>query len=414
MKKTILSILAGATMLSSAAFASPALKIDATDLVLPTGDQVISDLYNQNVGGINNVSLSKYEQAWMIVHDKDTMFKHKTFWVRTGKLFTGIAVDSLKDLNKNERSDFIKNEIISNAVLTELTNQIEMAEKTILDLQAQFGVVGAEVERLGAALAAEITSKAELVAAHEAVVEGINAGHSIAIAAIDNTDYQNEHHAFVSGQLIGAESRNAEIATLEATIAELNAEIAAGGDFTKEDIESALVLDQDGTYDLIDLGVTVSVITNTDGSVNYVEINNIQNVVTAGNDDAFNQGKANGIALGKANAEDNPINDSFDETVPSFETHTGSKSVTAYTSAMVDGSTTVYSITVDSVEVGTIISTGFVATNDLISDGYDQGFADGYADGFAEGYNQGFSDGYEQGYEQGYNDGFSDGVASVR
>ena len=149
MKRFLLPIIAGA-MFSTSALSAPSMKIDATNLVLPTGDQVISDLYNQNTGGINNVSLSKYEQAWMIVHEKDTLFKHKTFWVRTGKVFTGIAVDDLKDLNKSDRTELIidkvKRSVIEAAIIEELNKTIEMKDIKIGELNAMIEAKDLKIE----------------------------------------------------------------------------------------------------------------------------------------------------------------------------------------------------------------------------------------------------------------------------
>lgn len=188
MKKTILSILAGATMLASAANAAPSMKIDATDLVIPTGDQVISDLYNQNTGGINNVSLSKYEQAWMIVHEKDTMFKHKTFWVRTGKVFTGIAIDDIKDLSKSDRTEVIMDSVKKSVVEAALRDQAEklseLYKEEINKLQIQFtkervnavAKVQAELDNVNKTLSAlqDANAKLTITAVNNAVTEAQN------------------------------------------------------------------------------------------------------------------------------------------------------------------------------------------------------------------------------------------------
>ena len=199
MNKILLSILAGATMLSSVASASPALKIDATDLVLPTGDQVISDLYNQNVGGINNVSLSKYEQAWMIVHDKESIFKHKTFWVRTGKVFTGIAIDDIKDLSKSERSEFIIDSIKKSVLEAALKDQAEMLanlyKEEINKLQAKFtqervnavAKVQADLDAINNALDAIDTANTKVKVVYDA-------GHEAGVASVDK-----EHNVRVIG-----------------------------------------------------------------------------------------------------------------------------------------------------------------------------------------------------------------------
>ena len=236
MKKTILSMLMGATMLASAANAAPSMKIDATDLVLPTGDQVISDLYIQNTGGINNVSLSKYEQAWMIVHEKDTAFKHKTFWVRTGKVFTGVSIDDIKDLSKSDRSDFIKNEVVSNLVIAELNKQIadlEIATKEAIEkLSKEFSQANAKIV---ADFQAEI---AELNEAHAAIV----AAKDIEIAEVSYErdvykSWNNDYADWVSDLQAEIVTKDAEISrltgelsTAQALLAEANAAVISAND----------------------------------------------------------------------------------------------------------------------------------------------------------------------------------------
>ena len=127
MKKTILSILAGATMLSSVAQAA-VTNIDARDLLIPTGEQKISDLYSKPEG-INNSDLSKYEQAWMIIHDKKTVWKHKKFWIRTGKLFTGIDKADFADASsKDEKIEIIKKAVKENIALSALNGQLSQLE----------------------------------------------------------------------------------------------------------------------------------------------------------------------------------------------------------------------------------------------------------------------------------------------
>ena len=435
MKKTILSILAGATMLSSAAFSAPAMKIDATDLVLPTGDQVISDLYNRNTNGINNNNLSKYDQAWMIIHDKDTLFKHKTFWVRAGKVFTGIAVDDLKDLNKSERSELIGKSITAATVEAALKDQKEMLEATHAMKIAELSKAS---EDAIAMIAGEVTDLRNQINDIANVIADVATAENVSVAISDS---------YNAGHADGVASVDVEAAGNEAVQEALD-HIASVTNFTGTvnltnltdyfsvntvDIENAAFALSDPTPN------GFQAFSSYEEALAALQSDNVGQALWDITVDAYNQGAATAIATAKANArasEPTPtfsrtddgivasvaINSgtvSFTQEVP---TETGSKTISSdvnydadTTAALGGGSTTYYAISIDDTVVAHIGVDSLIPNLDVaIADAYDAGFADGYADGFADGYSEGYSDGFEDGYSQGYDDGFTDGVNSVR
>ena len=368
MNKVLLSILAGATMLSSVASASPALKIDATDLVLPTGDQVISDLYNQNVGGINNVSLSKYEQAWMIVHDKESIFKHKTFWVRTGKVFTGISIDDLKDLNKSERSelivDSVKRSIIDAAIIAELNATIEMKDIKIAELDSM-------IKNKDITIGEHLTTISEL----NTKIENLEAAKDALFTAEDLTVEFNKGVASVD---ITTDNKTAwKDGKQHATDRAKSAGLSTGapvGEYAS--VEKTI-------EQVYDYGVKVGNATNTA---------DLLNALTPDSKDAA-------IALNEGNRR---------TTIAEADAKVSSASASTYTVSGVDQF--VVSVNNELVHTGSFITSDIRhAFEEIASKSFDHG----YADGFEAGYDAGFSDGYDAGYADGYADGFKDGVDSV-
>lgn len=394
MKKTILSILAGATMLSSAAIASPSFKIDATDLVLPTGDQVLSDLYNPVQAGINNTHLSKYEQAWMIKHEKNTLFKHKTFWVRSGKVFTGIHVDKLKDLDRSERIEMIKSEITIAQITSLFNTQLEMLaeaqKKAIADLTAEFTQEHtARVNELNMQIT-ELTEARDLL---QSQVDGFD-------VTIDNADAIN-----------------------------------AAKDRATFDGDRALVsISFEGPFDSVRKGYKFISVTRPDGSIAETLIDDTaigavgkKAISTQNGNDRYEPTTVEGLQItGNTTVVTTSSGITYSEAIENMETGiTEYNSVDGYTGTITidtrpDPSVSIYDSNFDLVdgvkriEIGQFAGLDVGSLNSFVDTIAELSYDEGYADGFANGYDEGFSDGYESGYADGYHDGFHDGVASVK
>ena len=400
MKRFLLPIIAGA-MFSTSALSAPSMKIDATNLVLPTGDQVISDLYIQNTGGINNVSLSKYEQAWMIVHEKDTLFKHKTFWVRTGKIFTGISVDDLKDLNKIDRSSAIGDAVKQNLISSAILEQIEMVKKEIIDIQKRFAEVDAKFGQLSADLATKTAELKSLQMAKDAVDQS-------------NSDLEIK----LSDKVSHVEMIEARIADLESKLEAAKANYSKG--YTNSLVETLRVFKEE----LVDNGVIAIpsyIVTDDVGSGHLFSIvrqiiedaRNYINVAKQAAKDKMEDNKtprdfdASPVSL--TDDKGTNYNNSIRDGIPS-DISVDKDNVTYHPTGHLEYTVTAngidYSVTFD-VSVGS-------AYSEIVDAAFSSGFDAGYEQGFSEGYDQGYSDGFEDGYEAGYDQGFKDGINSVK
>ena len=127
--KNILIALMGATFLTTAAQA-----VEVPSVSYEEGGRC-STIHDAKPGGINVKELSDYRKCVMIQHDIDTAFTYKTFWVRTGDQFTSFKVDDLAKLNKSERIEMIKTDVVAAQLLKNAEKQIEMLEADFADLE---------------------------------------------------------------------------------------------------------------------------------------------------------------------------------------------------------------------------------------------------------------------------------------
>lgn len=359
MKKALLSILAGATMLSSTAFAIDT--IDASKLVLPTGDQTISDLYSNTQNGINNNNLSEYEQAWMIVHDKNSLFKHKTFWTRTGTTFVPHSVDKLGKLNSSDRSKMIKSNIIEASIIDSLNKTIEKLtiakEEAIMNFTTVNGKLEdkiAHVKDLDKKIS-DLTTTAEEVKA--ALNEAIANGAQLVVEATEE------------GRKVGFQ---------QATDKAKSAGKATGAEF--------------GEYASVQTVINAVYTNGKKEGILSVTTEVFDALAPGGIDKAakINEGKKR-VATTAADAK---------------------RSTSDIAVTEVWGQTQVFVTINDKVITSTNLPNGeLMSILEFVSE---KSFDAGYSEGFADGYDTGFSDGYDAGYADGYADGFTDGVNSVK
>ena len=333
MKKTILSILAGAFISTSALALEP---IDGSKLILPTGDQKISDIYDNIQSGINNNTLSPYEQAWMIVHDKKVMFKHKTFWTRVGTTFIPHNVEKLADMNSSDRAKMIKETIIKEIVVEKIKVVIE--EKIIEDTS-------------------KIKALEAQVKAKEAVIDSIR---SRAKSDLDSLRTELEGQIAIKNKIINNLKVNLNQAKADLAIFK---ELAANSGLSQADVEYRISVGKQSALEMLD--------SKAEEAIAKVEA--VQNVPTEIVDIP---NRRDVFALGTS-LRRNSIDDIKVEVRD------------------LDGNT-IEEIRVDYNFDGVREALAFVADHAFeqgFQEGYTQGFDDGYDQGYADGYKDGFADG---------------------
>ena len=449
-----------------AAVAASFVSTGASAIQLPAEGEACSTIHSNISVGINNPELSDYRKCVMIQHDIDTAFTYKTFWVRNGDTFTSFPVETLAKMNRAERIDYMLLAIKRGAAIDALTAERDALEDERDMLVDSLTTAGLNLDKALLDLADVNKTLGDLNKALDEI-DRTNAKVEIVFqAGAASVTPEDGHHSTLYRDNLG----NVTVAHADGTSTSFkiedgasHADVNAAFNKAITDVESAVILDQDGNYNFN--GVTISVDLNADGTVNYVEVTGIESLISqysthtppesAAADLERNEVVGAVLTLGNLFLTIDQINEIGDmtdeikqvETVLNaikalvatpktlgtdpYMTYDGG-AASAHREELIDGITTLSSpiagqlstlddgayrrfnrtyIVVDGQVVGGISanSSRFQGINGVI-----EAHIDGWTEGFEAGYTKGFNDGYDEGYTDGYRDGFRDGVQSTQ
>ena len=235
--KKILMALMGATFLTTAAQA-----VEVPSVSYEEGGRC-STIHDANTGGINVVELSDYRKCVMIQHDIDTAFTYKTFWVRVGDQFTSFKVEDLAKLNKSERIEMIKTDVVAAQLLKNAEEQIVKLEAKYADLEKTHDVTIAELSAVNTLVDSLNVDLSEAGTVNEALSAKVDELTATLSATVDAA-------AQVAAALISAENM---VTALEGDIESIKIErdtaiAERDARFTQDQVDTAILYAEDAQY----------------------------------------------------------------------------------------------------------------------------------------------------------------------
>ena len=396
-----------------AAVAASFVSTGASAVQLPAEGEVCSSIHSNISVGINNPELSDYRKCVMIQHGIDTATTYKTFWVRTGDMFTSFALDDLRKMNGRERVEHIKDTIIKEVIVTEYVEVI--VEKIVVDT--------AEVDRLTGELAvlqARIDTLAPLAESIPELVASIESLETLRDDLMGQLDTVTadlaaaiESKAVVTGDL---EAANAEITRLESQITDLqvtnqNAILAAVNNAERiTNLEGQLETANDsleaanmtisalqGQLDAVDeeheiriVGwygpdYTAAEVTETVSSDGTINITSLLNAARNDGRQFANANRkrelANALGIQDLVSDTDGITHVIDLAVEEIQRQAHAKVAEAFVGSGLFGTE---ADIITALTNGTLEDDLMVAITQAYDDGYDDGFVDGYQEGYAD------------------------------